>query len=320
MGYNDPDNRTVRVLIGKQADRVPIFEHVVNGRFIKYAVGADVQTSLRMEPKDHLKLAEFMHMDLLTLGYVARQKGIDTREKFKAMRLPSHEEFLSRVDEYLKVIEGSGRELNVYVHGPFDSTYLTMGYEQFFYTLYDDPGFVEEMMDFYTEDAVLIVNKLLERDLATVQIVDDIAYKNGPFIDPDTLKSLWYKRMQKIVEPIHAAGVPCFFHSDGDVQYFIRMLIDLGIHGINPIEPGCNDITEIKKVYGQDITLMGNVEIGGILANGTPGEVGKEVKRLLQSMMPGGRYIAMSSSSITDFVVPENYKAMIETVLEYGRY
>ena len=77
---------------------------------------------------------------------------------------------------------------------------------------------------------------------------------------------------------------------------------------------------DLKKEYGADITLMGNFEIGGVLAFGTPDDVREETKQLLEKMMPGYGYVAMSSNSVANCVVPENYMAMVETVLEFGNY
>jgi uroporphyrinogen-III decarboxylase len=320
MTTSSSKNRTVRTFLRLPTDRVPIFEHVIDRRYIHFAIGDKAECSLGIAPQDHLALARFMGMDLVTLGYVSRVKGTSSREEFHKMALAPHEPFLSRVKEYVEVLGNSEVGLNVYVHGPLDSTYLSMGYEPFFYNIHDDPGLVEEMMDVFTKDAVQMVHHLLQFPLATVQIVDDVAYKNGLFIRPELFKRLWMPRMQKILDPLHRSGMPVFFHSDGDVRHFIDPVIDLGFHGLNPLEPQCNDIIELKRTYGKKIVLMGNYDIGGILAHGSPAEVRTEVKRLLPILMDGGGYIAMSSSSLADSVVPENYQALIETIMEFGKY
>jgi uroporphyrinogen-III decarboxylase len=300
-------NRTVRTFLRRPTDRVAIFEHVIDRRFIQFAIGNKAECSLGMDPRDHLALARCMGMDLVTLGYVSRVKGTSSREEFQKMVIAPHDPFLSRVKEYIEVLGNGEVGLNVYIHGPLDSTYLSMGYEPFFYAIHDDLELIEEMMDVFTEDAVQMVHRLLQFPLATVQIVDDVAYKNGLFLRPELFKRLWMRRMRRILDPIHRKGMPVFFHSDGDVRHFIDLVLDLGFHGLNPLEPQCNDILELKRTYGKDIVLMGNFDIGGILAHGSPTEVQAEVKRVLPVLMDGGGYIAMSSSSLADSVIPENY-------------
>ncbi|NLE36397.1 MAG: hypothetical protein GX621_00055 [Pirellulaceae bacterium] len=317
---NEPShNRLVETFRRRPTDRVPLFEHVIDQRFVQHAIGVD-RRSLDLDGESFAALARYMHMDVMTLGYRSRVEGTRTRQDFAAMRLGDHREFLRRVDAFLEVGKRTGLGVNVYVHGPFDSTYLSMGYEKFFFNLSDDPRFVEEMMDAFTDDAVVMVEELIARGVTTIEIVDDIAYKNGLFIRPDLFWQLWLGRMRRIMDPIHAASVPVFFHSDGDVAQFIEPVIDMGFLALNPIESQCNDIVALKQRYGAHITLMGNLEIGGVLAFGTPDEVKNETRQLLQRMMPGGGYVAMSSNSVANCVVPENYMAMVDAVLEHGKY
>ena len=94
----------------------------------------------------------------------------------------------------------------------------------------------------------------------------------------------------------------------------------MGIKCINPIEPYGMDIYEVKRKWGKKISLMGNMDIAGALGFGTPKDVVTDTKEHLKKLMPGGRYIAASSHSITKNILPENFMAMIETVHNYGRY
>jgi hypothetical protein len=313
------ENRFVKTLRRTPTDRVAIFEHVIDQRFVNHAIGLD-QRSLDMSAESFAQLARYMHMDIMTLGYRSRVPGTRTREDLARMQLADHKPFLDRVDDFLRVRETTGLGVNVYVHGPFDSAYLSMGYETFFLNLGDDRGFVEEMMDVFTDDAIAMVKALIARGVTTIEMVDDIAYGKGLFIQPDLFRRLWLGRMERIMEPIHASGTPVFFHSDGDASQFIDMVLDLGCMGLNPVEPQCNDIVALKREYGRRLVLMGNLEVGGVLASGTPDEVRGETKRLLETMMPGYGYVAMSSNSLANCVVPENYMAMVETVLEFGKY
>jgi len=313
------ENRFVKTLRRTPTDRVPIFEHVIDARFVNHAIGLD-QRSLDLAAEPFARLARYMHMDIMTMGYRSRVPGTRTREDLAAMRLADHAGFLRRVDDFLRIQKETGLGVNVYVHGPFDSTYLSMGYETFFLNLADDMGFIEAMMEVFTEDAVAMVKALIAEGVTTIELVDDIAYAKGLFIRPDIFRRLWMTRMEKILEPIHSSNTPVFFHSDGDASQFIDMVLALGFLGLNPVETQCNDIVALKKEYGRRITLMGNLEIGGVLASGTCDEVRREMKRLLEQMMPGYGYVAMSSNSLADCVVPENYMAMVETVLEFGNY
>ena len=111
------------------------------------------------------------------------------------------------------------------------------------------------------------------------------------------------------------------FHSCGNItDIFDDIIMELGVDAINPIEPYSMNIYDIKEKYGDKITISGNIDVAGPLAIGTPDEVRTEVREHLERLKPGGRYICSSNHSIMNDVKVENYKAMIDTIIEYGQY
>jgi uroporphyrinogen decarboxylase len=79
------------------------------------------------------------------------------------------------------------------------------------------------------------------------------------------------------------------------------------------------DIAEVKKKYGDRLTLIGNVS-NELLQNGTPTEVAARTKELIKTLAPGGGYCLSSGNSVPDWARIENYKAMIEAAAKYGSY
>ena len=71
-------------------------------------------------------------------------------------------------------------------------------------------------------------------------------------------------------------------------------------------------INALKEQYKGQITFMGNMDIAGVLAFGTPSEVVADTEEHIERLSMDGRYICASSHSITDDVPPENYLAVIE--------
>ena len=80
------------------------------------------------------------------------------------------------------------------------------------------------------------------------------------------------------------------------------------------------DIYEMKKRYGDRLCLIGNIELATVLATGTPQDVIEDTKMHLRRLAPGGGYCLGSSNSVTSDVPIENYRAMIDTVMEFGKY
>jgi uroporphyrinogen decarboxylase len=80
------------------------------------------------------------------------------------------------------------------------------------------------------------------------------------------------------------------------------------------------NIEEVKRSYGHQIALIGNLDLGYTLTRGTPQEVRQQVKTLIKQLGPGGGYLMSSANSVTNYVPLENFKAMLEATFEFGRY
>ena len=313
--------RYLATLRGEIPDRVPLHETILNGRYLRHVLGeCDYEASHEMPPELQIPLLRRIGLDMASLGFYWRPTALNTWARLEEEVFPPLDGFLERVDRHLAALRGEPLGLLVYVHGPLDTTYLSMGYMEFFMSVNTDPALVEAVMDRFTAYHRQLIEELVKRPIDVIQIVDDIAMKQGTFLEPRQQRGLWLPRMEQLIEPIRKAGIPMQFHSDGNVEAFIEDVIAMGFSAINPIEPLCNDIREVKRRWGDRITLMGNLDIGGVLSNGTPEQVEAEMRDLLRDLMPGGRYIAMSGSSIADCVDPRNYDAMVRTVKRHGRY
>lgn len=69
------------------------------------------------------------------------------------------------------------------------------------------------------------------------------------------------------------------------------------------------DIEKVKKEYGDQLCLIGNVDLNYLLPFGSPEEVTKEVKELVQKAGPEG-FVLSTCNILTDAVPVENAKAM----------
>jgi uroporphyrinogen decarboxylase len=89
----------------------------------------------------------------------------------------------------------------------------------------------------------------------------------------------------------------------------------------DPIDPIAGmELSYMKEHYGDLIALKGNVNCATTLVSGTVDDTIAETRRCLDIAMPGGGYVCSSSNSIHSSVNPVNYKAMLDTIEEYGRY
>ncbi len=68
------------------------------------------------------------------------------------------------------------------------------------------------------------------------------------------------------------------------------------------------------------LTLHGNIDITWPLVNGTLEDVERDVRDHMEALKPGGRWIAGSAHSITNYIPHSNFLAMINAFHRYGCY
>jgi uroporphyrinogen decarboxylase len=195
------------------------------------------------------------------------------------------------------------------------------GFAESLIDLHDNPdlirGIIEKAVDYYCEMGRLAAGLGVEIALAG----DDIAGNNGLFMSPRHFHEIIYPAMKRLYASWHRAGLYIIKHSDGNLNPILDLLVDTGLDCLHPIDPLAGmSLEKVKREYGQKICIMGNVNCAGRLVFGAPEQVVAEVKHCIDVAAPGGGYICSSSNSIPRSVKPENYRAMIETVKQYGRY
>jgi hypothetical protein len=258
----------------------------------------------------------------LTGGALARgQEGIiaDRSELAALPPAPSLAEMLGALDAYINAFRGSGLGVGILVRSVLCNTYETLGMENFMLKMYDDPGLIEMLLEKYFQYSAAVTRAAIERDVDFLAIDDDICDNSGFLVNPDFIKAEWVGRTRAIIDPFVSRGKPVILHCCGNVQKVIPLAIDMGISAIHPLQPTCNDIFEYRERFGNNICLMGNMDLAGVMTRGTPDQVRDDTRRHLEILSRNGRYIVASSHSITDDVPPANYRAMIETAWLYGR-
>lgn len=221
---------------------------------------------------------------------------------------------MARFEPYTMYVPGGGC-------GFYDTMHL-MGQEFFSYAMYDDPSNVERILEAKTECSYRFAKAVADAKLAPVFFMaDDVAYKGATLFSPDYLRRTFIKSLRKCIEPLKAAGMKVVFHSDGYLMEILDDLIDAGIDGLNPIEPLAGmDIAYLKKHYGKQLILVGNVDCSQVLPLGTREEVIQATKQCLRDAAPGGGHFIGSSSEIVPSTPVDNILAFYETCRTWGTY
>ncbi|MDO8585719.1 MAG: uroporphyrinogen decarboxylase family protein [Armatimonadota bacterium] len=200
------------------------------------------------------------------------------------------------------------------------SAYL-MGLDMLLESLLAEPELAELVMDKVLEANIAVARRAVRAGAEVVVLGDDFAHNTAPLMSPALFDEFILHRLTKMVRAIHDEGAFCVKHTDGNIYSILDPIVASGVDAINPIEPLAGmDLRTVKRLVGDKVCIVGNIDCGHLLSNGSPEEVEAAVIRAIQDAGAGGGYILGSSNSIHSSVKPENFVAMVRTARRYGAY
>ena len=230
----------------------------------------------------------------------------------KTMDFSMFDEAIDKIPEGMKII-GAAADIFTYV-------WQLIGFETFCFSLIENEELVERVFNNIGSYIYEIFTKIVKYDkVEAILYSDDIAYTEGLMVHPEVLRKYLFPWMKKIGELAKENNLIYIYHTDGRLWQVMEDLLLCGINGLHPIEPKAMSLKEVKEKYGQRLCLIGNVDIDR-LARGTSEEIKELTKEAISIGAPGGGYCVGSSSSIPEYVPLENYRALLEASIEFGRY
>lgn len=151
-------------------------------------------------------------------------------------------------------------------------------------------------------------------------LCSDYCFNEGPFLSPGMFGEFITPYLKDAIARYRAMGFYTIKHTDGDIRPILDQLIETDPHALHSIDPQAGvDIADVKKRYGGQVCLIGNVNCG-LLQSGTEDEIRENVRYALRHGMPGGGYIFSTSNCVYTGLPLERYELMLETWRVEGNY
>lgn len=251
-----------------------------------------------------------------------RQDGLPALEKLTET-LEVHQPQLEDWDfsEVDRVISALGGERMILGHADVEigSTYDWA--ETFLVGLVEAPGLIERYLDARLKTTLMLGEALLQRGVDGLHGGYDWASSTGPVFSPRHFRMFVFPRLKQITDLCHCYGGVYVKHSDGNINSLVEDMIAAGVDGFQAIEPRAGmDIGWLKQQYGDQLTLIGNVDCSTVLVDGPVEAVRAATKKVIHSAGPGGGFLLSTSNSVHPGVRPEYYLAMLDTAREVGVY
>ena len=188
-----------------------------------------------------------------------------------------------------------------------------VGTENISMMFYDDPAFVEEMVEHNTEFLLAVI----ERAITDVQfdyfnIFEDCAGKGGPLFGPEQFHRFFAKPYTRIIERLNRAGInSIWMDSDGDTEVLIPLWMDVGVNCHWPLEQASGmDPLRLRRKFGKGLTLCGGIDKMEI-AKGREA-IDRELQTKIPSLLEEGGFIPHIDHAISPEIAYDDFMYYME--------
>jgi len=141
-------------------------------------------------------------------------------------------------------------------------------------------------------------------------------------MSPRIFDEFFWPYAKKAIDTIVNRGFKVHCHWDNDLTPHLETMKDItkGLpKGKVLLDLEKTDMKKAKQALGDRVCLLGNVP-SSMLVYGTPEEVEKCCKKLIEDCAEGGGYILGTECETPWDSKRENVIAMIEAAIKYGQY
>lgn len=206
-------------------------------------------------------------------------------------------------------------------YGPHEAILRLHGFENTLYSLADQPEFIQDMAETYTDFLLKTIRLCLDQGIHYdgFFMMEDLACAHGMLFSPAQWRRLFKPSLAKIGTFLQENGLDFWMHSCGNAELIFGDLIECGLQVINPLEAKAGlDVRHLKEKYGKRLTFFGNID--AVAMSASEATIETEIREKLSSAKQGGGYVYHSDHSVPPEVSWQRYCLIVKWVQQYGLY
>lgn len=215
---------------------------------------------------------------------------------------------IKRLKHLQPEIEARGHKIRFAVaRGPLNIASFLMGTTEFLTALKTDPEPTHQLLMLITDFLVdwIAYQREFFPSIDGILLLDDIV----GFISRRDFESFGLPYLTKAFSTDVTIK---FFHNDAPCKACAPLLADAGINLLNfGVQ---HTLEEMKQWTGNRIALLGNIPPRDVLAGGTPEDVARAVRNMLNSLEDHSRIIVSCGGGMPPAAPTENIRELVSTV------
>ena len=339
-----PDYRNVvNAAYNKKSSRIPLYEHIISPKIMESILGEQFAELYNGDYKDKLEFFRHYSKFFIKAGYDTvsfeccvgpvmpgsgalgnhKEGVIKTRSDFETypwdsipdLYFKEYRDFFRALGEVMpqgmKGIGGVG-------NGIFECVQDVVGFQELCYIKSDDEELYNALFAKVGNLLAAIWERFLEEFGAlycVCRMGDDLGFKSNTLIDADDIRRLIIPQYRKVIDLVHAKGKPFLFHSCGCIFNVMDDIIKgAGIDAKHSNEDVISPYSRWIDEYGDRIGNFGGLDTD-VLCDSSSVDVAAyttDVYRLLEKKGHGAAI--GSGNSIPDYVSPNRYSLMLDTI------
>lgn len=199
-------------------------------------------------------------------------------------------------------------------NGVFEISMDLVGFEYLAYMMGEDPRLVSDLYQRIGDLMVEIWSRFLDRYTGTFAICrfgDDLGFKTSTLVSPDTIRRHIIPQYRRVIDLIHASGLPFLWHSCGNIFAVMEDMIEAGIDAKHSNEDNIAPFDDWISRYGDRIGLLGGIDLDVLCREAPETIFGEVVDAGKRFRAEANGYALGSGNSIPDYVPLDGYLAMV---------
>jgi uroporphyrinogen decarboxylase len=242
-------------------------------------------------PKDEFSLADLERLEGINITFDSRLVGFVETVRMMRVSLPP------------------GTLAGAYVVGPFTLAGLMMGADDTVMNTMLDPAGMHRLLHFTTERIQEYVQLLLAAGADVVCILEPTAV----MLSPQQFEEFSAIYVRHITQSFKYSRASFVYHTCGNTMHLVESMGKAGVQGVSLDSPDCGvDLREAASRVSEDVVVMGNISPATTMRFGTPEDVRRETRALLESMRAVPNFVLSTGCDLPQETPVENIRAFMD--------